>query len=461
MWFFITENSIGQANKKMEEFIDKLVSQITNLVPLLIIGNVDTQKIYFMIVPLIVSSLIPFIIKQIKLFYKKEPPKNEIVLPKCSLEIFRTFDNQKFVIVQQYLTEDLKSKETAMDFSTELDLLPISDKRSRFVFDSATSVQKWFKVKYNQTEVWYMFQPLNTDKIEQKDVKTSISLQNKAKYCNIILRHDDKQVLLEFLHFIINEHSEKTAKSKFTSDITIFTDRHGGSVYKLSTIKTFDNVFCVFTDQIKTIVSDFSNSKHLYQKHGIPYKISFLFHGIPGTGKSSMLYAMSHEFKRKLIFMRYLNSSIQTNFANENNFDFEVPVIIVFEEIDLLLQNSSDKSIFSVDENVLSSLLFLLDGYTGLDNMILIFTTNHIENLPVNLTRAGRMDHHFKFDYALPQQIIEMFRCYYDVKVDVEFSETVQITTSDLINHYFLVNLKNMQKCIDDLRNKNIVVTVK
>lgn len=446
----------------MEAFVEKLTSQIINLVPLLIIGNVDTQRIYLMVIPLILSSFIPFVIGYIKSLVTPKP-KDDIVLPRCSLVIFKSWENNNsFEILQQYLNDDLKTKETSLNISTELHMLQKNATESRFIFDSDVSIRKWHRIKYNKTEIWYMFAPLDIDKVEQKDIKTTMSLLNKSKFCNIVLRHDDKQVLENFVYYVINKHHEEETKSGIASEIMIYT----GSTekYRLSTKKNFGNVFCVFTDQIKTTVNEFFKSKDQYEKYGIPYKLSFLFYGLPGTGKSSIIYAMAHEYNRRLVFIRLLSiAGLQTRFASGNTFDFTMPTIIVFEEIDLLIQKSGNNgsSEYHIDNDILSSLLFMMDGYTYFHDTILIFTTNHIERLPANLIRAGRMDHHFKFDYALPQQIIDMFKCYFNTDVDVEFAEPVYITTGDLINHYFLTNLKTMQKCIDELRHKNIVVTVK
>eukprot|EP00494_Astrolonche_serrata_P026731 UN26994 len=41
-----------------------------------------------------------------------------------------------------------------------------------------------------------------------------------------------------------------------------------------------------------------------YFKHGIPYKRSYLFHGTPGSGKSSLIMAIAGYFKRNVCLMQ-------------------------------------------------------------------------------------------------------------------------------------------------------------
>ncbi|KAG9405651.1 hypothetical protein AC1031_003559 [Aphanomyces cochlioides] len=50
------------------------------------------------------------------------------------------------------------------------------------------------------------------------------------------------------------------------------------------------------------IVSE--DTKAFYADHGIPYKRSYLFYGVPGTGKTSLIQAMGGQYERKLYFLQ-------------------------------------------------------------------------------------------------------------------------------------------------------------
>ena len=49
----------------------------------------------------------------------------------------------------------------------------------------------------------------------------------------------------------------------------------------------------LYIDEIDDIINNiklFNDSKKLYKQYGITYKLNMLFHGPPGTGKSSLLF---------------------------------------------------------------------------------------------------------------------------------------------------------------------------
>ena len=52
-------------------------------------------------------------------------------------------------------------------------------------------------------------------------------------------------------------------------------------------------------------LSDFlsSGTKKWYAEHGIPYKRSFLLHGTPGAGKTSLIQALAGKFKRNVCYL--------------------------------------------------------------------------------------------------------------------------------------------------------------
>ncbi|KAJ1465255.1 hypothetical protein T484DRAFT_1648427, partial [Baffinella frigidus] len=41
-----------------------------------------------------------------------------------------------------------------------------------------------------------------------------------------------------------------------------------------------------------------------YTSHGIPYKRAYLFHGVPGAGKTSFLQALAGKYRRNLCILQ-------------------------------------------------------------------------------------------------------------------------------------------------------------
>jgi hypothetical protein len=208
---------------------------------------------------------------------------------------------------------------------------------------------------------------------------------------------------------------------------------------------------------IVDLISKFIDPKTIqrYEEYGINHKLTILFEGIPGTGKSSLIAALASHFNLNIAlisftpkmtdvgFMRCMRSWECKKSNSEENGD-ERNTLLVIEDMDCIFKERK-----SNDEHrnmvTFSGILNALDGLTTCENQIVILTTNHIENLDPALIRPGRVDHIMRFDYATKEQIKEIFSVYTQVQAGTqaqEFYEAVQrlninITTS-LLQQYLL-----------------------
>jgi mitochondrial chaperone BCS1 len=144
-----------------------------------------------------------------------------------------------------------------------------------------------------------------------------------------------------------------------------------------------------------------------YDLLGIPYKKNYLLEGLPGTGKTSLIYSLASElnydiailnFNRKLGDMEFMRA-IQS---------IPIETILVLEDIDVLFQErkSSDEFKHSL---TFSGLLNVLDGLGHQGKLITVMTTNYKNRLDKALIRPGRIDYMLQFDYATKEQIEHMF----------------------------------------------------
>jgi len=169
-------------------------------------------------------------------------------------------------------------------------------------------------------------------------------------------------------------------------------------------------------------INSFFNSKEWYTQRGIPHKLAFLLHGLPGTGKTSTVFALASYF-RKSIYLVNINSVTDETIGSmvrsipEDSF-------ILMEDIDVC-KASDDREAepVVVQENLskvsLSSLLNTLDGIGGISSNIVFVTTNHFDKLDPALTRKGRMDHVIEFGLLQDQQIKEFIKySFSDVIID-------------------------------------------
>lgn len=206
---------------------------------------------------------------------------------------------------------------------------------------------------------------------------------------------------------------------------------------KLSTIY-LDGMENDIFEKIKHFKSE--ETEKLYKDFGIPYKYNILFHGVPGTGKTSLIFSIASELKMNIAIMTF------TNDMNDNvlmRCFRRIPenCILVIEDIDALFE--SRKKNDDLKNNItFSGLLNTMDGIAHVDKQIIIMTTNHPLVLDAALKRPGRVDLTFEFKYSSKSQIKTMFERFLPNQKE-KFNEfycrikNLKITTAMLQQFFF------------------------
>lgn len=192
-------------------------------------------------------------------------------------------------------------------------------------------------------------------------------------------------------------------------------------------------------------------TKDFYFRNGIPYRRSYLFHGAPGTGKTSMVQAIAGHFKRNVCFLLPTHPEMTDDNLRDAIQSIPDNSIVVFEDIDALFtkgrENKSNKSALTF-----SGLLNALDGIGSPNGQIFVLTTNLRENLDHALIRNGRVDLHIEFTYAVKEQMKSMWENFYPDALHLSdaFADAVEtsldakklhITTSSL-QHFFITQME-------------------
>lgn len=205
-------------------------------------------------------------------------------------------------------------------------------------------------------------------------------------------------------------------------------------------------------EQKRVIVNDINEylqpeTRRWYDARGIPYRRGYMFHGPPGTGKTSLSFALAGIFGLHIYCISL--SEVGLTEADLNKLFTELPrrCIVLLEDIDTAGLRRDDepppepstpaapgsgkpsgneplgprKSLIS-----LAGLLNVIDGVASHEGRVLIMTSNHPEHLDEALTRPGRVDVRIPFSLATHTQIKDIFMRMYGTDIDAHKADKAE-----------------------------------
>ena len=177
---------------------------------------------------------------------------------------------------------------------------------------------------------------------------------------------------------------------------------------------------------------NFFQSESWYTQRGIPYHRGYLFHGVPGTGKTSLVKALASHLNRPLCYLRI--NSVDDDRDLLNAF-ITAPknAIILLEDIDTLKathdrEESDESEQFggkAASGVSLGGLLNTLDGVVSVEGRLVIMTTNYPQKLDAALMRPGRVDQSWCFEALNTESATRMIKTFRPHMRDSEIRDLI------------------------------------
>ncbi|MCJ1315988.1 hypothetical protein MMC15_001308 [Xylographa vitiligo] len=204
-------------------------------------------------------------------------------------------------------------------------------------------------------------------------------------------------------------------------------------------------------DQKEQVLADINEYLHpasprWYANRGIPYRRGYLFHGPPGTGKTSLSFAIAGVFGLDIYCISLLEPTLTEEDLGLLFNNLPRRCVVLLEDIDSAglvrrdeiaevvekspkdkedssanigheiakavqksIQKESDKNKNSQQGISLSGLLNAIDGVASHEGRVLVMTTNYPDKLDDALIRPGRVDMKVAFRKASRSQIRQLF----------------------------------------------------
>ena len=450
----------------MENITNNILNNFNNISPLLLAYFRHNKTLSLLI------SLFPYKIKimcyLLNIYLKKHMINNNYKCyikldncPKLELDQNKMIQNMDNIAVSWWILENQKiTKLTNIKYINYFAF----KHNIKFIKNFEIVLNNLNSLNFEFNKIKYL---ITTDQTEnEKNSNQSIYIYSDTiENCDYLINN----AVIEYKKHIQNILKEKILIYKLNSQSSYQSDNY----IELKIKKNKNNTFLEknISEIYNKIEYFFSNeSKQFKLKNALPNKLSILLYGIPGSGKTTLIYTIANLYKLN-IFKLQLND-IKTNQDFESIiYKISEKSLVVIEEIDccnwckkrelkeidnkkndnkklkdigFLFGESTNKN----SEITLDTLLNYLEGYEHLNECIIMITSNHPDHLDPALLRPGRIDLKYEFTYLsieLMNKITQYFINYELTSNDIEKLKDKNISLAQLTN-VILMELSNQTK---------------
>ncbi|THV03119.1 P-loop containing nucleoside triphosphate hydrolase protein, partial [Dendrothele bispora CBS 962.96] len=183
---------------------------------------------------------------------------------------------------------------------------------------------------------------------------------------------------------------------------------------------------------------------------GIPFRRGYLLHGVPGSGKTSLVHSLAGELGLNIYVVSLTSKGMNDNTLTTLMGRAPPRSIFLLEDLDAVFtrsvsrdpsstgtpkESTTSEGSSSQDNNddsklSLSGLLNSIDGVAAAEGRLFFATTNYKERLDPALIRDGRIDRSFEFTHARKWHAECIFKCFF-LPCKTSSSASSSLSTND------------------------------
>lgn len=468
----------------LQKYVEPLAPLFISIVPLYISSNTNWEKVNMdTYISMACGILIPLLIKDIPFLSK--------FFQYLQRKFLKNSDNENY----NYITKVFSNTKFFSVFSRFISHSPFIDVENKeYTPVKAIRIHKRDGLhEFEDVEYQPSKHRLNVTRYIDISTPQVLSYKNNKENCEIIFgcfqtkevltlvfkSYEEYRVLIDIFSNYISTSEQADKLSLSSTNLCKFVKINSYSDPEIKPLTRYNasNLENAVMDnksktQLLSTLEQFQSVGHKKKLASVNQKNSFtlLLHGVPGTGKTNLIFSIGNYLNRNIFFVD------KTQPSELFQYFYKIPfqeTLVVFDDVDFLnLEQRLEKKIPNEDNNKtpqvvpntnLMKLMELLDGWSLPSDYAFVFTTNHPENFDPALFRPGRIGLKIEMKSMTSLEMWDqlVFNCY---AMDAEtwrksFSSEqlndllkLGLTISQVNNQHILPNLYNFKKFVDSIQ---------